>query len=338
MFFAFGIFLFLLSTVMTYSYIRLARKKLWLDIPCQRSSHVQATPRGGGVVFTILWVLTSLLALTCSFWDLKQALVLVPGVCVVAITGFLDDRYSLSAKVRALVYSLAACFSLYCLGGFENIILSQTLHLNWAWLGTILAFFAIVWSVNLFNFMDGIDGIASLEAVFTIGVGGALLYLSGGENLAFLAWALIACVAGFLVWNKPPAKLFMGDAGSTALGFSIMVLALLGEKLYKVPALLWLILYGVFAFDATVTLARRLYAGEPFYKAHRSHAYQRLQGYWNHRQILLGLVVLNSILSLMAILGFFYQEYILLLGFLALVLLSFLYVKIERIQPMFPNR
>lgn len=332
------VFLFSLSTVLTYFYMRLARKKLWLDIPCQRSSHVQATPRGGGVVFVSLWVLTALLVAVLGFWELRQALVVLPGLCLVSVTGFLDDRYSLSAKIRAFIYSLAAGLGLYFLGGFERLILGEVYTLPWAWLGTVFAFFAIVWSVNLFNFMDGIDGIAALEAIFTIGVGGFFLWQSGGQNLAFLAWALIACVAGFFVWNKPPARLFMGDAGSTALGFSIMILALLGESLYSVPALLWLILYGVFIFDATITLVRRLYAGEPFYKAHRSHAYQRLQGYWSHRQILLGLVVINSILTLMAVFGFYYREYILLLGFLVLLLLTYLYIKIERIQPMFPNR
>jgi Fuc2NAc and GlcNAc transferase len=138
--------------------------------------------------------------------------------------------------------------------------------------------------------------------------------------------------------EQASARLFMGDAGSTALGFIIMLLALLGEKEYGIPAVLWCVLYGGFLFDASVTLIRRMLAREVWYSAHNSHAYQRLyQGGWSHRQIFLGLVSLYFLAAL-SIFGFFYREYIFLVVILTIIFLAYLYMKIEKFKPMFGTR
>jgi Fuc2NAc and GlcNAc transferase len=162
-------------------------------------------------------------------------------------------------------------------------------------LGYLFGTLVIVWSLNLFNFMDGIDGIAASEAVF-IGVAGGVLVLVGGGSvaLATLCLVLAAACSGFLWWNWAPAKIFMGDVGSGFLGFSIAVLALGVARDQPAGPFVWLILGGVFVVDATVTLMRRLWRRERLYEAHRSHAYQCLARRWqSHRRVTLTVTAVN---------------------------------------------
>jgi Fuc2NAc and GlcNAc transferase len=153
----------------------------------------------------------------------------------------------------------------------------------------------IAWTVNLFNFMDGIDGIASAEAVF-ISWGGAWLAPLMGSAAAVPAvgctFGAVCC--GFLVWNWPPARIFMGDVGSGYLGFVLVVLALAATRENPAALAVWLILGGIFFCDAFVTLVRRLARGERLYQAHRSHAYQWLSRRWgSHRSVTLAVVCVN---------------------------------------------
>jgi len=195
--------------------------------------------------------------------------------------------------------------------------------------GSILAGVAIGWSVNLYNFMDGIDGLAALEAIFVFGVGGYLIWHAGGYAFAMLAWVLVVLILGFLVWNFPPAKIFMGDIGSAFLGCLVVIFALIGEIQYKVPGLLWLMLYGVFVFDATLTLLKRMVSGKKWYLAHRTHAYQRLQDCnWSHARILAHIFVVNVILAALTLYAYIYQEYLLILLCVALVVLSVAYLSV----------
>ena len=332
------VLLFVLSLILTYCYIRLAIRKNWLDIPNQRSSHTCIVPRGGGLVFIGLWLLAALIAIFFQLWTIREFLALIPGAVIVAATAFYDDRHTLSAKYRSCAYASAAIISMIALGGFSHLIIGENLALPLGWLGSIIAVLAIVWSVNLFNFMDGIDSIAAVEALFTLGVGGFFLQQSGGHGMALLAWMLAAAVAGFLVLNKSPAKVFMGDVGSATLGFIIMVMALLADKQYGIPLLLWFILYGVFLFDATTTLVRRILAKEVWYHAHRLHAYQRLhQRGWSHGQVVLAVIAVNSFLATLAILGFYYQNLIIWLAIFALAVLVLLYKNVENFNPMYPK-
>jgi len=152
----------------------------------------------------------------------------------------------------------------------------------------------LVWLLNLYNFMDGIDGIASIEAI-CICLGGSLLYwLTGHAQEAVLPMLLAATVAGFLVWNFPPARIFMGDAGSGFLGIVLGLLALMAGWINPLLFWGWLILLGVFVVDATFTLARRLLRGDKVYQAHRSHAYQYAsRRYAGHRPVSLAVAAIN---------------------------------------------
>ncbi|MFY0727862.1 MraY family glycosyltransferase [Pseudomonas sp. NFX15] len=261
------------SFILTAVLRRYALARSIVDIPNARSSHSIPTPRGGGVAIVVAF----LLALPFLAW---AQLVTIPAVvalggagAMVAIIGFMDDHGHIAARWRLLGHFCAAVWSLFWLGGFPQIIVfGMTLDLSW--FGVILAAFYLVWMLNLYNFMDGIDGIASIEAI-TACLGACLLYwLSGYESLMWVPITLSMAVSGFLFWNFPPARIFMGDAGSGFLGVVLGILSI--QAAWTAPELLWawLILLGVFVVDATFTLVRRLIRGDKVYEAHRSHAYQ----------------------------------------------------------------
>jgi Fuc2NAc and GlcNAc transferase len=244
-----------------------------IDIPNARSSHVVPTPRGGGVAIVVSFLLSLILAASMGLvtWPLTSAL--LGAGAGIAVLGFLDDHGHIVARWRLLGHFIAAIWALFWVGGLPPLsFFGFTFDLGW--IGHALAAVYLVWLLNLYNFMDGIDGIASVEAI-CVCLGAALLYwLVGNEALALLPLLLACAVAGFLYWNLPTARIFMGDAGSGFLGITLGVLSL--QAAWVAPQLLWswLILLGVFIVDATWTLFRRLLRGDKVYEAHRSHAYQ----------------------------------------------------------------
>lgn len=272
-----------------------------IDIPNARSSHQLPTPRGGGLSIVIVFLL-GLLALfglnvlpSSALWALSAA-----GL-IVAITGFLDDHGHIAARWRLLVHFSAAAWGLYCLGGLPPLILPvpgfDVVALDLGWLGQILAVLYLVWLLNLYNFMDGIDGLASIEAI-TVSLGAALLYVLQTEVSAlWIAPVLLAVtVCGFLVWNFPPAKIFMGDAGSGFLGIVLGLLSIQATWLDSSFLWSWLILLAVFITDATWTLFRRLLRGDKVYQAHCSHGYQYAARYYqSHKKVSLAVAVINLV-------------------------------------------
>ncbi|MNJ32964.1 putative undecaprenyl-phosphate N-acetylglucosaminyl 1-phosphate transferase [compost metagenome] len=168
--------------------------------------------------------------------------------------------------------------------------------LDLGWLGHIFVVFYLVWLLNLYNFMDGIDGLASVEAL-CVCLGGALLYLLVGQPMYIWGPVTLACATlGFLFWNFPPARIFMGDAGSGFLGIALGILSLQAAWVNSSLLFAWLILLGVFIVDATVTLFRRLLRGDKVYEAHRSHAYQfASRQYGRHLPVTLAILVINAV-------------------------------------------
>ena len=291
----------LLAGFLTGGLRRYALAASLIDIPNARSSHQLPTPRGGGLSIVLVFLL-GLLSLFCLDLVTASALWAFLGAgTIVAITGFLDDHGHIAARWRLLVHFSAASWGLYCLGGLPALILPvpglELVALDLGWVGQLLAVLYLVWLLNLYNFMDGIDGLASIEAI-TVSLGAALLYVLQTEVSAlWIAPVLLAVtVCGFLVWNFPPAKIFMGDAGSGFLGIVLGLLSIQATWLDSSFLWSWLILLAVFITDATWTLFRRLLRGDKVYQAHCSHGYQYAARYYqSHKKVSLAVAVINLV-------------------------------------------
>lgn len=333
-FFIFAAAAIALSYCATSLFLKYALHKKIMDIPGSRSSHRAPTPRGGGVGFVAVWSMVAAALIFFEGSSIVSISALLIGALVVASIGFIDDHIEVVSWKRFFVHMLAAVFFIVMLDGWPTLDFGAG-KVGWGSAGVFIAVLSIVWSINLYNFMDGIDTIASLEAIFIFVAGGAMVWLSGGRTEGLLALMLAAAVGGFMIWNLPPARIFMGDVGSGFLGFLVASFALLGERKYGVPVLLWVILYGVFLFDATATLFRRIIRGEKWHKPHRSHAYQRLhQAGWSHGQVVAGAGCLNAVLCIFAFAAFLYPSFILSALFLSLILLTTIYLLVEHRNPM----
>lgn len=286
---------FIAAFVLTWVLRRYALASSLMDIPNERSSHSVPTPRGGGVaiVLSFLAVLPVLGVMQWLPWPFVIGI--VGAGAGVAVLGFLDDHGHIAARWRLLGHFSSAAWALYWLGGLPPLVLFG-FSLDLGVIGHILAAVYIVWLLNLYNFMDGIDGVASVEAI-CVCAGGALLYvLLGQPALALVPVLLAAAVAGFLCWNFPPARIFMGDAGSGFLGLILAVLSLQAAWFKAELLWSWVILLGVFVVDATFTLLRRLLRGDKVYEAHRSHAYQYASRQFGaHRPVTLAVLLINLV-------------------------------------------
>jgi Fuc2NAc and GlcNAc transferase len=293
-----------------------------VDVPNERSSHSQATPRGGGVAFIMIWTLLNVPFF--NLMNLPEKISILAGSLIVAAIGFCDDVNSIKSSVRGFVHLSTAGMAAYA-----STALGLPLIL------VPVAALLMGWSINAFNFMDGMDGFAAMEAIFVLGVGGFIMWLQDSGVLGLSAMILAGSVAGFLFWNRPPARIFMGDAGSGFLGFIISAFALLGYLKYQISILVWAILFSLFWFDATVTLSRRVLRGEKWYMAHRSHAYQRLHHYakWSHKKILFASIGVNCVLTGMALVGHFNPQFLLEMFGSCIIILSCLYAAVEGIAP-----
>jgi len=280
------------SAVLTELMRRYALSRELIDRPNDRSSHLVPTPRGGGVAIVIAF-LGGMLVSGDGTSSAAITVLFVGGIGV-ALVGFVDDHGHIAARWRLLAHFSCAAWILCWIGVPRFEWMGATVDLGM--FGAVLAALYLVWLLNLYNFMDGIDGIAGVEALI-VGAGGTAIYWLAGLPTASdvgLPALLAAAVLGFLVWNFPPARIFMGDAGSGFLGLMLGALSL--QAAVVRPALLWcwLVLLGVFIVDATVTLIRRLLRGERVYEAHRNHAYQHAsRDFGGHRPVTITVAAIN---------------------------------------------
>ena len=305
--------LFALSLLLTYMVRLLSYKNAIMDIPNERSAHTIPTPRGGGIGLLIVFY-TGLIYFSDEITE-SLFYALLWGLPV-AIIGFLDDIVTLSSKIRFVIQSISALGALYVLGGVDSIdFLFFELHGTWL---NIFAFLSILWLINLYNFLDGIDGYAGSQAV-SVGLG---IYILLDQTLGMV---IAVASLGFLFFNWHKASIFMGDVGSATLGFifAIFIFSDTGEgNIY-----IWLILLSLFWFDATVTLVRRYLNGEKVTQAHNKHAYQRLvQSGWSHDRVVMYALVFNFIFLLLLYL--IEESWIVLVG--NLLCLMLLYISIEK--------
>jgi Fuc2NAc and GlcNAc transferase len=247
------------------------------------------------------------------------------GTLLVAGIGLRDDLVSVPSIIRFLTHLIAACVLVVGLMPGLSFYLTDDLIVD-GWMAMALAVGGIAWMINLFNFMDGIDGLAASEALFVCGTGAILLAWSSATiGIILPALAVASASAGLLVLNWPPARIFMGDVGSGFLGYAIACIALWSSASHVMPIWTWAILCGAFVTDATVTLVRRAMRGDRVYSSHRSHAYQKLARRWSsHKSATLAYIVVNSLWLLpLAILSMYWPTWSAWLCALALAPLAF---------------
>ncbi|MFX4233908.1 MraY family glycosyltransferase [Aliarcobacter butzleri] len=303
--------LLIFSFLLTYFIKNYMIKKSLVASVNERSSHTVPTPHGGGIAIAITWFIGLFYLYFSAQIETNFFYALLFGV-LISIVSFFDDIYELSPKVRLIIQAIVAIGGLYFLGGFETLTfgifdIQNSIFTN------IFAFFMIIWFINLYNFLDGINGYAGSEAIF-LSLAGFILF--GGNHFLVLAVAVL----GFLYWNWNKAKIFMGDVGSTLLGYNVAIFTIYYANQEPNNFWIWIILFGVYWFDATLTLIRRKLNKERLSQAHKKHAYQRLtQVGWSHYKVTNYSIVLNILLF--AIVYFISNIFVaFLLAFVVLVL------------------
>lgn len=289
----------LLIAYMGVGNLRQWAERRLLALPNERSSHSRPTPSGGGaaiVVGTLLGV-TVFLVLTRHL-SLSWGTLLIGGA-LVAVVSWFDDLYTMPSTVRLAVHGASALCVLLGVGAIQQIHFPWLGNLYLGWLGYGFTFLWIIALINGYNFMDGLDGLAGSQAVIA-GVTWAYLGYWADVPLAMALGLILALSSlGFLAYNWPPARIFMGDVGSAFLGYNFAALAVLGAQQQGKLAFLGALVVWPFLFDTLFTLVRRWQRGENLLQAHRSHLYQRLviSGH-SHRTVTLlyaGLAVVGAV-------------------------------------------
>ncbi|CAM3026803.1 MraY family glycosyltransferase [Legionella worsleiensis] len=325
--------IFLLSYACTRLFCTLAQNSKLIDRPNDRTLHLEPTVRGGGVVFIALALLS--IPFLCyinatSFGDWAGLLI---GVILIAVISFLDDLYHLSVTVR---------FAVQCVVALIVSLFLRPEHLDFIFFSisngyviSVFIFFVVIWAINHFNFMDGLDGFCALQAIFLLACYATFFYCYQAAVYQDFCFILMMGLFAFLVFNFPPAKLFMGDVGSASLGLIIFSLALLGQQKYQIPIGYWFVLNGLFLFDSTITLLRRIANKEQWFAPHRKHAYQRLKQYgMDTRFILLGQLIINSIAGFLVFYTLNHLINSVVVVGAVLFLLIAVYCAVEKIYPM----
>ncbi len=288
----------------------LVRRIAVIDVPNERSSHSTPTPRGGGIGLVAMTIFG--LVFSQQIWQLTSwsgLLFYLIGAALIAVVSWFDDVKSLSAKVRFLAHFMAAGIVIAKWGYWEHLNVPLLGNVYLGPLGLLLTLIWIVGLTNAYNFMDGIDGIAGGQALIA-GTGWAIIGWMIDDKFIFAIGGLLAAsTLGFLFYNWSPAKIFMGDVGSTFLGFSFAVVPVMATRsastIRNFIPLVGFLLIWPFVLDTGFTLLRRLSKGENIFQAHRTHIYQRLAiaGYSHQIVSLLyiGLALIGGALALLII-------------------------------------
>lgn len=313
----------LISFLLTYLIIKITKRYNLFNVPNERSLHLKPIPRLGGVAINLTWYAGITFLFIWKLIDSNLYYALLCGL-MISIISFIDDLFGLPVLIRIIIHFFTSVLALFFLNGLRHFVLPG-IEINYPLLIYPFVIVGMVWFINLFNFMDGIDGFASNEAI-TISL--VLFYFSGN----FITLLLNVCILGFFVWNFPKAKIFLGDTGSTQIGFILIVLGIYFHNNFDLSILNWIMIAAPFWLDATVTMVRRWYNGEKLSQSHKKHAYQRLviSGF-SHPKVNLILIVINIFIFLIILL---YREYNFIkipLTLMTIAILFLLYKKVDKL-------
>ncbi len=302
--FVLGALAFFSAALLAQSLCRPGSKLYILDHPNSRSLHESATPRGGGLAIFVAVVISGTIA-AALYGTSSDLLWLGIAALMIAGVSFLDDWLTINLGYRIAVHFFAAYLIIREGLALESLALPGVV---WSFpepVATAFSLLFVVWMVNLYNFMDGMDGFAAGMAVMGFGSFALLGWFAGDTRFMALNLIIAAAAAGFLVFNFPPAKIFMGDLGSSLLGFLAAAFALWAERDGLFPLWVSVLIFSPFIVDATITLLRRILRREKFWQAHKTHYYQRLvQLGWGHRRTVLfeyGVMLLSAVSAIVVV-------------------------------------
>ena len=301
------------------------RKTSLIDMPTERGNHKLPTPKGAGIIVIPFIIFSSILVFFLSDILSIKWLVFFISCFILMIISFVDDLYNLPSVLRLIVHFFCVSLSLFYLKD-EILVYSQNIDFfKILGLGANIDFFILtflliffwMWIINLFNFMDGMDGITSVQVIFltlTTNTLSLLGYLN--ENFQFLSIIMLTVFLAFYNFNRPPAKIFLGDVGSIPTGYLCGLVIINGMISFNVFLPLCIIVM-YYLIDTTLTLLLRIIKGENIFIAHSDHFYQKiLRSGQSHRQVLLKFLVLSIFLFICSVLSTKYLELSLSLAFI----------------------
>lgn len=300
---------FALTLLITYQIKQHTLAKGLLDIPNDRSSHTIPTPRGGGLAVVIVAFISLLLIHALSDIDNSIFYTLSSLILLLSIVGWYDDKLSISAKIRFAIQFLVASIAIGFIGSI-NYINFGIASLNIAYISIPFTLLFIVYFINMYNFMDGIDGIITSHSVISGLFLAIWFYFLQEKSLATFCLVLSAANLGFLYWNFSPAKIFFGDVGSTTMGGVFAVLGVYLFVEHDISIVMFIGLFILFIVDTISTIFRRALRGEKIWQAHREHLYQKLSRYTQSHALVSGFTCMTSILIGLFLTYLFWQMYL----------------------------
>lgn len=280
--------------------INILKAKQIVDIANERSSHQGSVPRGGGLIIVSLLIINIIaLAVVSHRPDLYIGL----GVLITAwaALSWWDDKNGLSARKRLIFQMLISLCTLLAFGYITSLQISSTVFINLPYFGAGITFIGVLWMANLYNFMDGIDGLAASQTIIASITLAFWFWHAGDQYLGFLCLALAASSYGFIIWNWQPAKIFMGDVGSITIGGFFATLIIFASTRYQIPVISFILLFSVFVLDASATLLIRIFKGEKIWLPHRTHYYQRITNMGiSHKSVVIVQIALMLLCSIIA--------------------------------------
>ena len=286
------------SVIFTHFYKSLAIRKAIIANTNERTLHQQPIPHGGGIVFSTLFVLAVFVLGMLHIISFEMLMVIGMGGFTATLFGFVDDATDLRASVKLIIQSILAGWVLFWLDG------GVLATVEWlpVWLSWFLTWFLLVWMMNLYNFMDGVDGMAASGAVFVAMALIVVLLMTGEFSSLVLLFSLLALsCSGFLLYNWPPASIFMGDSGSVFLGYLFGSLIIKTTMTGEISIWTWIVVFGYFFAETNLTIFLRILFVKKWYHAHKSHAYQNLARVLNSHIKVTGAVQIYHFLYLLPI-------------------------------------
>lgn len=313
----------LLSFTLTVLAMHYSRRQGLYDQPGERRSHQIATLRGGGIAILLSIVLTQVYLVSQKLLTLDISLLFSLNLTAIGLIGWWDDHRPLAARYRLIMQILVtSCVIVYLL---YLLVLSGNIVISWTVLAlAIVSVISMCWLINLLNFMDGSNGLAAMQGLFCCVLFAVLLFQQGDQTGGLIAASAAAAILGFLPWNWPLKRVFMGDSGSYAIGFTLAFLSAYAYWYSAISVAMIILLQALFLVDSTATLIMRVVQGKRWYTAHREHAYQRLimMG-MSHTKVLMIYTIIN-IFFILPILGYAQSELWNENGLVALVMITLL--------------